>query len=62
MKHVQIGKPKKNQYGEWKVSVMIDGRYSEQDSYYANDKEDANDTRIAMYEVFKKLGNTVTLL
>lgn len=34
--------------GEYVVKVYIDGQYSEDDTYYTDDKEDAENTRTAM--------------
>ena len=38
---------------EWRVSVFIDGKYSEEKSYYTDDKQDAIDTMEFMKKEFE---------
>ena len=43
---------KKSSTNEWVVKVHIDGKYSEDSSYYTDDKEDAINTMAAMKKNF----------
>lgn len=51
-RYVRIGAPRKNSDGEWRVGVIIDGRDSEPNAYYTDDRDDALSTRKAMLEHF----------
>lgn len=53
MDTVKVAKPKKKG-DEWKVAVFINGKYSEDDTYYTDDEDDAKETRKSMIEDFKK--------
>ena len=46
---IRIGKVKYlRDTQEYKVPVFVDGIYNEAQSYYASDKDDAENTRLAM--------------
>ncbi len=55
MDKVRVGKPKKNKTtGEFKVPVYINGKYSEEDTYYTNDMSDAMSTMKSMIATYSK--------
>lgn len=55
MDKVRVGKPKKNKTtGEFKVPVYINGKYSEEDTYYTNDMSDAISTMKSMIATYSK--------
>lgn len=50
----------KSVYGEYRVAVYVNGKYSEELTYYTDDIEDAARSRKAMREHYEKQGHAVT--
>jgi hypothetical protein len=56
---VKLRLRRKSSTEEWVVRVWVDGRYSEDATYYTDDKEDAQATMAAMASQFQAQGCSV---